>query len=68
MTNRDEQIYQKIESAGIALQRGIKKNKAREYIMAEGYFKLAVIKIQEAQDLLDNRDAKTKAKKNCQHE
>ena len=55
MTDRDEQIYQKIESAGIALQRGIKKNKIREYAMAENYFKLAIIKIQEAQNLLDDR-------------
>jgi CRISPR/Cas system CMR-associated protein Cmr3 (group 5 of RAMP superfamily) len=55
MTDRDEQIYQKIESIGIALQRGIKKNKAREFVMAEKYFRFAIAKIQETQDLLDER-------------
>jgi hypothetical protein len=68
MINRDEQIYQKIESVGIALQRGIKKNKIREYVMAEKYFKFAIVKIQEAQDLLDGRNEKDKTKKNSQHE
>lgn len=68
MTDRDEQIYQKTESIGIALQRGIKKNKIREYVMAEKYFRLAIIKIQEVQDLLDDRNEKANAKKNCQHE
>lgn len=68
MTDREERAYQIIEAAGIALQRGIRKNKIREYTMAGAYFKLALIKIQEAQDFLGGKDVKAEAKKNCKHE